>query len=134
MTKIEIPFTNNMKSHTMYVGFDDTDSPKGMCTTYLAYKMVNLLKKEKVTFLDFPNLIRFNPNIPCGSLFIVRVPESIVVISKFPNWKRLKLLIEGPRSGADAWEAVAETKVDDPIIKLRRFINRDFFILPLWYM
>jgi len=64
MTKIEIPFTNNMKSHTMYVGFDDTDSPKGMCTTYLAYKMVNLLKKEKVTFLDFPNLIRFNPNIP----------------------------------------------------------------------
>jgi len=58
MTKIEIHFTNNMKSHTMYVGFDDTDSPKGMCTTYLAYKMVNLLKKEKVTFLDFPNLIR----------------------------------------------------------------------------
>ena len=48
----------------MYIGFDDTDSPKGMCTTYLAYKMVNTLKKEKVTFLDFPNLIRFNPNIP----------------------------------------------------------------------
>ena len=48
----------------MYIGFDDTDSPKGMCTTYLAYKMVKTLKKEKVTFLDFPNLIRFNPNIP----------------------------------------------------------------------
>jgi len=48
----------------MYIGFDDTDSPKGMCTTYLAYKMVNILKKEKVSFLDFPNLIRFNPNIP----------------------------------------------------------------------
>ena len=48
----------------MYIGFDDTDSPKGMCTTYLAYKMVNSLKKEKVIFLDFPNLIRFNPNIP----------------------------------------------------------------------
>ena len=48
----------------MYIGFDDTDSPKGMCTTYLAYKMVNVLKKEKVAFLDFPNLIRFNPNIP----------------------------------------------------------------------
>ena len=48
----------------MYIGFDDTDSPKGMCTTYLAYKMVNLLKKQKVAFLDFPFLIRFNPNIP----------------------------------------------------------------------
>ena len=53
-----------MESQVMYIGFDDTDSPKGMCTTYLAYKMVNVLKKEKVAFLDFPNLIRFNPNIP----------------------------------------------------------------------
>jgi tRNA(Ile2)-agmatinylcytidine synthase len=53
-----------MQSQIVYIGFDDTDSPNGMCTTYLAYKMVNVLKKQKVTFLDFPNLIRFNPNIP----------------------------------------------------------------------
>ena len=64
MTKIEISSIIRMKSQTMYIGFDDTDSPKGMCTTYLAYKMVNLLKKQKVSFLDFPYLIRFNPNIP----------------------------------------------------------------------
>ncbi|MEE8180583.1 MAG: DUF1743 domain-containing protein, partial [Nitrosopumilaceae archaeon] len=46
------------------IGFDDTDSPKGMCTTYLAYKIVNYLIKENVEFLDYPTLIRFNPNIP----------------------------------------------------------------------
>ena len=46
------------------IGFDDTDSPKGMCTTFLAYKIVNLLRKHKTEFLDFPRLIRFNPNIP----------------------------------------------------------------------
>ena len=46
------------------IGFDDTDSPNGMCTTYLAYKIVDLLKKEKAKFQDFPYLIRFNPNIP----------------------------------------------------------------------
>ena len=46
------------------IGFDDTDSHKGMCTTFLAYKIVDLLKKEKTEFLDFPRLIRFNPNIP----------------------------------------------------------------------
>ena len=46
------------------IGFDDTDSPKGMCTTYLAFKIVNYLKKEKVQFLDYPKLVRFNPNIP----------------------------------------------------------------------
>jgi len=46
------------------IGFDDTDSPKGMCTTFLAYKIVGLLQKQKTEFLDFPRLIRFNPNIP----------------------------------------------------------------------
>jgi len=46
------------------VGFDDTDSPEGMCTTFLAYKIVDSLKKQKIEFLDFPRLIRFNPNIP----------------------------------------------------------------------
>jgi tRNA(Ile2)-agmatinylcytidine synthase len=53
-----------LKSTVLNIGFDDTDSPKGMCTTYLAYKIVDLLRKERVEFLDFPYLIRFNPNIP----------------------------------------------------------------------
>jgi len=53
-----------MESKIIHIGFDDTDSPKGMCTTYLAYRMINLLNKENVHFLDFPNLIRLNPNIP----------------------------------------------------------------------
>lgn len=53
----------NQKS-VLHIGFDDTDSPKGMCTTYLAYKLIDLLRKENVEFLDYPRLIRFNPNIP----------------------------------------------------------------------
>jgi len=52
------------KETILNVGFDDTDSSKGMCTTFLAYKIVNLLQKQKTEFLDFPRLIRFNPNIP----------------------------------------------------------------------
>ena len=51
-------------SNTLHIGFDDTDSPKGMCTTFLAYKIVNYLKKQDLEFLDYPKLIRFNPNIP----------------------------------------------------------------------
>jgi len=53
-----------MSEEILHIGIDDTDSPKGMCTTFLAYKIINRLKKENVDFLDFPNLIRFNPNIP----------------------------------------------------------------------
>ena len=52
------------KKSVLNIGFDDTDSPTGMCTTFLAYKIVDLLQKQKTEFLDFPKLIRFNPNIP----------------------------------------------------------------------
>ncbi len=45
------------------IGFDDTDSPSGMCTTYLAYKAVDAIQKD-AEFLDYPRLVRLNPNIP----------------------------------------------------------------------
>jgi len=48
----------------LHIGIDDTDSPKGMCTTFLSYKIVKFLEKEKIQFMDFPSLIRFNPNNP----------------------------------------------------------------------
>ena len=51
-------------SSILHIGFDDTDSRNGMCTTFLAYKIVEYLKKEHTEFLDYPYLIRFNPNIP----------------------------------------------------------------------
>lgn len=50
-------------SKTLYIGFDDTDSIKGSCTTYLATNIINEIH-DQITFLDFPNLIRLNPNIP----------------------------------------------------------------------
>ena len=48
----------------LHVGMDDTDSPKGMCTTFLCYEIVKFLEKQEIEFMDFPHLIRFNPNIP----------------------------------------------------------------------
>ncbi|MHA1126956.1 MAG: TiaS agmantine-binding domain-containing protein [Candidatus Heimdallarchaeota archaeon] len=50
-------------SKTLHIGFDDTDSIKGSCTTYLATNILNEIH-DQITFLDFPNLIRLNPNIP----------------------------------------------------------------------
>lgn len=43
----------------MLIGIDDTDSLKGMCTTYLAALLV-----EKLGTTNYPKLIRLNPNIP----------------------------------------------------------------------
>ena len=46
----------------LHIGIDDTDSINGGCTTYIAALLVEKFKAE--TFLDYPNLIRLNPNIP----------------------------------------------------------------------
>mgnify|MGYP000005728250 CR=1 FL=1 len=47
------------------IGFDDTDSLTGGCTTYIGARLVHRLEKEaKAQFTDYPNLIRLNPNIP----------------------------------------------------------------------
>ncbi|MGB9841723.1 MAG: TiaS agmantine-binding domain-containing protein [Candidatus Bathyarchaeales archaeon] len=49
---------------TMHIGIDDTDSTRQGCTTYVAALLVEKLEKLGVTFLDYPNLIRLNPNVP----------------------------------------------------------------------
>ncbi|HZB99557.1 MAG TPA: hypothetical protein VE226_06040, partial [Nitrososphaeraceae archaeon] len=52
-------------NQVLHIGFDDTDSLKGRCTTQLAFKITDyLLREEKADFLDYPLLIRLNPNIP----------------------------------------------------------------------
>ncbi len=48
----------------MHIGFDDTDSPGGMCTTYLGFRLAGALRDMGARFLDYPRLVRFNPNIP----------------------------------------------------------------------
>ncbi len=51
--------------HTLHVAFDDTDSREGKCTTHLAFKIVeHLKKKQDAQLADYPLLIRLNPNIP----------------------------------------------------------------------
>ncbi len=47
----------------LHIGFDDTDSLEGQCTTYLATLIIEEIA-DMVIFLDYPKLIRNNPNIP----------------------------------------------------------------------
>lgn len=46
-----------------HIGVDDTDSPNGMCTTYLGALLYRELSRIAEP-LDLPRLIRLNPNIP----------------------------------------------------------------------
>jgi tRNA(Ile2)-agmatinylcytidine synthase len=52
------------EQQVMHIGLDDTDSAKGGCTTYLAALLVEKLADFQVQFIDYPGLIRLNPNVP----------------------------------------------------------------------
>lgn len=73
-----------MTLKTLHIGLDDTDSHKKGCTTYIAALLVEKLNKLNVQFIDYPNLIRLNPNVPWktrgnGALCLrLRCRESIV--------------------------------------------------------
>ncbi len=45
----------------MYVSFDDTDSNKGLCTTYLA---TEIIKNTDLDLIGYPRLVRLNPAVP----------------------------------------------------------------------
>lgn len=53
-----------MNKRMMHIGFDDTDSTRKGCTTYVAGLLVEELQRIGVEFIDYPNLIRLNPNVP----------------------------------------------------------------------
>jgi len=46
----------------LWIGIDDTDSKDGMCTTYVGAVVVDRLRKLGAKIIDFPRLIRLNPN------------------------------------------------------------------------
>ncbi|UCE73431.1 MAG: DUF1743 domain-containing protein, partial [Methanomassiliicoccales archaeon] len=47
---------------SIYIGIDDTDSVKGMCTTYLASEII--LEFSECDVIGHPRLVRLNPNVP----------------------------------------------------------------------
>lgn len=52
-------------NESLHIGIDDTDSRLGRCTTHLAFKITEyILKTTNADFIDYPLLIRLNPNIP----------------------------------------------------------------------
>ena len=54
-----------MDSKVLHIGFDDTDSYSGKCTTNLAFKITSkLMGQTDSVFIDYPLLVRLNPNIP----------------------------------------------------------------------
>lgn len=48
----------------IWIGIDDTDSPRGGCTTWVLTELVALARERGVDLLGEPRLVRLNPNVP----------------------------------------------------------------------
>ena len=53
-----------LNQKVMHIGLDDTDSTRKGCTTYITALLVEKLERLGVKFLDYPSLVRLNPNVP----------------------------------------------------------------------
>lgn len=109
--------------HTLHVAFDDTDSREGRCTTHLAFKVVEHLKKKQgVMLVDYPLLIRLNPNIPWktrgnGAVCLrLKVQDADKVIDYITQ-----AVEEGSAIGSGANPAIAFLEGDYVPTKLREF-------------
>jgi|Deesub1362A_J573_1020465.scaffolds.fasta_scaffold00223_25 tRNA(Ile2)-agmatinylcytidine synthase len=69
----------------MFIGIDDTDSPDGMCTTYLG-----LVLKERLESIENPILYRLNPNVR----FKTRGNASISMRAQNENNKKIKKIVK----------------------------------------
>lgn len=49
---------------TLFVGLDDTDSPRAMCTTFVATELVARFHELGWDLTGYPRLVRLNPNCP----------------------------------------------------------------------
>jgi len=48
----------------LWVGVDDTDSPRGGCTTWVLTELLALARDEGIDLIGEPHLVRLNPNVP----------------------------------------------------------------------
>ncbi len=91
---------------TFHIGFDDTDSSEGMCTTFLCYNLVKeLISDTRNELLDYPNLIRLNPNIPWktrgNAALAIRLRSSLSKKNLFALCgKYIKRFATSPRANA----------------------------------
>ena len=102
-------------------GIDDTDSSRGWCTTYLAYRIAVDLQPD-VRVLPYPRLVRLNPNIPFktrGNAAVcleVEAPDPEVAFEKVcRKVEELSDVEGGANSGLVVLEDVSKARAFEPL-------------------
>jgi tRNA(Ile2)-agmatinylcytidine synthase len=91
----------------LHVGIDDTDSKRGMCTTYVGAVAISRLRERDLRLIGFPKLIRLNPSCPyktrgnCSVAFALEVPGSRFAEAKEVVVETVRELAELDAEGTD---------------------------------
>jgi tRNA(Ile2)-agmatinylcytidine synthase len=84
----------------LHIGIDDTDSKKGMCTTYIGAIIVEKMKELKANIVGYPKLIRLNPNCPfktrgnCAISITIVIENNKLLLAKRTVLESIKNLAE----------------------------------------
>lgn len=126
-----------MSGEELHIGVDDVDSPYGMCTTYIGAALAAEFARRGNAFIDFPHLVRLNPNIP----FKTRGNGAVSIHIKLTNTslEEAASLVEGclekfsERHGkADPTAVLVTAQVEElrPVYKwtLREFVPPSYVI------
>ncbi len=104
----------------MRVGIDDTDSPRGGCTTWLLTELAAVAGRDGLDLIGEPHLVRLNPNVPWktrgNAALALRIGHGTGApapvgeldgrpVVAYPRGRELSEA-EAVRFVADAWEAV----------------------------
>jgi len=99
-----------MSEITLHIGIDNHDTPQGGCTTHFSILLIRKLLQKGVEFIDYPNLIRLNPNIPWKTRGNGAVVLRFRVIEK-----QLEDLLELIRNESEAYTQISrKTKYRQP--------------------
>ncbi len=82
----------------LYVGIDDTDSPEGMCTTYITFVIINELKDFGFEIAGYPRLIRLNPFARFKTRGNGAVSFKLIVDSQSKKDEAKKIILESVKN------------------------------------
>ena len=111
----------------LHIGLDDTDSTNGGCTTYIAARLVERLIEVDAKFIDYPNIIRLNPNIP----YKTRGNAAVALRLEMPNsmYESIRHIVldeveKESRIGEENADPAAVFLKGDPIRSVRELARR----------
>ncbi|MEM3637834.1 MAG: tRNA(Ile)(2)-agmatinylcytidine synthase [Conexivisphaerales archaeon] len=107
----------------LHVGIDDTDSKKGMCTTYLVAVILDELRSRyNIDVINYPKLIRLNPNCPfktrgnAALSFSLRLTkEQVTPVKKF-ILQKVNLYADLKEKGTDPGVVFIHGKIPERLI------------------